>query len=264
MELPLFNWTGLDENDPRFYVEINSVNGVTDENSRNDYLEVPFEIAPRWARGSVLEVKTNFAAVENRYQIINMDDGSVVLDRKNLFNNTIYRDSLNLPDGCYLFHLVDEGVFGNDGLSWWANNDGSGYARIIGPNGNTVQSFQADFGADIYEQFTMGWTAGKEIPRVTCAANGTSDLLDAGRAGSLTVYPNPAQDRFSVSLEWASPAPGELLIYDQVGRLVHSQALASLPSQELELALSLPAGLYVVVAKTSHEMISQRLEIRGR
>ncbi|MDP5169212.1 MAG: peptide-N-glycosidase F-related protein, partial [Bacteroidia bacterium] len=262
IELPSFNWTGLDPNDPVFYVEMNTVNSVVDENLSNNRLESSFEIAERWIRGSILEVRTNAAANENRYQIVNADDGTVVLDRKNLLSYTTYRDTVDLPDGCYVFQLVDEGVFGGDGLSWWANNDGTGYARLLNPNGTILKNFNGDFGADIYEQFTMGWTAGQEIPRVSCAANGISELIDKPKSGTLAVYPNPSEGSFTVSLEWSEIAAGELLIYDQLGRLVKQQALPALLGHRLDMQLNLEPGIYLLVAKNGKEMMSKSLQIK--
>ncbi len=260
--LPLFNWTGLDENDPRFYVEINSVNGGTDDNTSNDYLEVPFDVPPRWIIGSILEITTNAAASENRYQVINADDGTVVLDRKNLFPYTTYRDTLQLAAGCYLFHLIDEGPFGQDGLAWWANNDGNGSARLLNPNGTVSKVFNPDFGADIYEQFTVGWTAGKETPRVSCNANAVVESSLLHKSGSLTVFPNPNDGTCTVAVEWAVAAPGEILIYDQLGRLVRRETLPALLGHRLDLQLGLEPGLYLLVAKSGKEVMSKTLQVQ--
>lgn len=262
IELPLFNWTGLDENDPRFYVEMTTVNGGTDENTTNDYLEVEFEIANRWIRGSILEITTNGASNENRYQVVNIDDGSVVFERKNLFPYFTYQDTLDLPDGCYRFQLFDEGTFGQDGLSWWANGDGSGQARLINPDGSTNKFFEPDFGSDIFEEFTMGWTAGKEIPRVSCDANSVSELIDQPRTGTLNVYPNPNEGSFTVSLEWGEAAAGEIAIYDPLGKLVRTVSTPALLGHRMTLDLDVKPGLYLLVARNGNEVMSKSVIVR--
>ena len=48
-------------------------------------------------------------------------------------SNTLYKDTFNLSPGCYKLQILDTGGNQNtneDGLSWWANDDGSGYARL--------------------------------------------------------------------------------------------------------------------------------------
>lgn len=262
IELPLFNWTGLDANDPRFYVEMNTVNGQTDDNNTNDYLEVQFDIATRWIRGSVIELTTNAAANENSYRIVNLDNGQTVLERKNLFPYFTYRDTIDLPDGCYLFELLDEGQFGQDGISWWANGDGNGQLRLINPNGTTNKYFEPDFGADVYEEFTMGWTAGGEIPRVACAANSVSEVLEMPRTGSLAVYPNPNAGQFTVSLEWGEAAAGEIAIYDQLGKLVRTLETPALLGYETTVELDVEPGLYLMVARNGREVLSESVIVK--
>lgn len=262
IELPLFNWLGLNENDPRFYVELSQVNEDVDEFPANNELEVPFEVAPRWIRNSVLEVRTNLAASENSYQIIRSEDGAVVLDRKNLLPFTTYRDTLNLPDGCYQFRLLDSGPFGQDGLAWWANSDGSGWVRLFGPNGTLERNFEADFGAEIYQEFTMGWTAGKEVPRVTCDANtATADPLDL-LPGRLEVFPNPSDGAVSVELSWEQAHSSELLLLDAVGRVLRREQLPARKAHRLQWQLDLPAGMYQLVARHGEEVLVKKLQLR--
>jgi hypothetical protein len=67
-------------------------------------------------------------------------------------NNTTYKDTFDLGYGCYQLYIKDSG---DDGLAWWANNDGTGYARIREVGGGVVKTFEPDFGKSIIHNFTI-------------------------------------------------------------------------------------------------------------
>ncbi len=72
----------------------------------------------------------------------------------NLQNDTIYYDTLNVPDGCYTIELLDSE---NMGLSYWAYPaQGSGYFRILDEEGSFLKNFQSEFGRSIRYSFHLG------------------------------------------------------------------------------------------------------------
>src|SRR5690554_8116859 len=85
-----------------------------------------FEVVEIMQPEFVLEVKTNSKGYENNYRIEDLN-GNVILERNSLSNNTVYTDTLQLTAGCYRYFIEDAG---NNGISWWANNDGTGYMRF--------------------------------------------------------------------------------------------------------------------------------------
>jgi len=79
-----------------------------------------------------------------------------VHQRNNLQNNTYYRDTLNLPDGCYEFKLYD---LAKNGLYWqYFPEAGSGAMNIFDEKGNTLARFNSDFGTELFLQFQTGPT----------------------------------------------------------------------------------------------------------
>ena len=71
--------------------------------------------------------------------------------------STIYKDTINLQDGCYLFKVTDTG---KDGLDFWADSDSDdGYIKIkeIGAGFFTTGMFEEDFGTEISHYFTVGY-----------------------------------------------------------------------------------------------------------
>ena len=99
--------------------------------------------------------------------------------------NTTYKDTLDLPTGCYTLEMTDTG---ENGLNWWAASaQGSGYMRIRSTTSSqTFKTFEADFGAGFKYGFTKG--APVTIPETELPSL------------EFTLYPNPTSDRVYLSL----------------------------------------------------------------
>jgi hypothetical protein len=116
--------------------------------------------------------------LESSYTLYN-SNGDVVFERLNFpAPNTTYRDTLQLNSGCYTFHLRDAG---EDGLSFFANNDGNGNCKLDRISGLDFINFENDFGKEIVHHF-----------------NWNTNLVSVDevqtKIGALTAYPNPASE----------------------------------------------------------------------
>jgi hypothetical protein len=94
---------------------------------------------------------TNNVPSENSYELRD-DNDNVLFQRSGMSSNTLYEDTLLLNAGCYTFEVFDTG---DDGISWWANNDGTGFVRLKEVNGPTLEFFEPDYGDGILYQFTI-------------------------------------------------------------------------------------------------------------
>ncbi|MEL6651201.1 MAG: LamG-like jellyroll fold domain-containing protein [Bacteroidota bacterium] len=257
IDLPRFNWTYLDPNNPQFYVEILEVNGQGgDENPENNRLQTGFELVPEYLPQAILEIKTNNAASENSYRFYDAD-GNVVKLQLGLPNNFVYRDTLNLPMGCYTFHFLDSG---QDGIDWWANNDGSGYVRLVNPNGGFFKIFEPDYGKDIWHQFTIGYELGNEFPAVMCDES-TSTEADISQE-VVQIYPNPNKGDFQLDVSLAQSSELALTIYTPLGQLVYERRLPRTLSQVFDLSVDLSPGLYLVKIKTNQSQYIRSLLVQ--
>ena len=99
----------------------------------------------------IIWTSTNNAAYENELYIKD-DQGNVVFSRTNFQNATLYRDTVNLDPGCYRLEFLDSD---EDGISFFANNDGNGSFRIKAVGGPTLEIFEGDFEKDIIHYFTV-------------------------------------------------------------------------------------------------------------
>ena len=159
VELPnLSNWSGSVD---IFEVTLKNPNGQTDDYSDNNTMRSPFDKVPEYPNTFSLWLTTNAGVVNNLTQVSETtwdfydEMGNTVFTSGNLYSNTPYRDTLTFGSGCYTFLVEDTD---EDGLNFWANNDGSGLVRFREPGAGWLQMFNADFGTNIIHQFTIGYT----------------------------------------------------------------------------------------------------------
>ncbi|MEZ4829144.1 MAG: LamG-like jellyroll fold domain-containing protein [Bacteroidia bacterium] len=262
VELPLFNWTGLNQANPVFYVMLSDPNGGTDQYPQNDYMEVPFEVTPQFLNGMYLEVRTNGAARENSYSVTDVD-GNVVFQRNNLTNYTTYRDTLNLTNGCYIFHFRDDNYFntedGNDGISWWANNDGIGYVRWHNPTGSVKKTYNPDFGMDIYEQFTIGYVIGQAFEGISCDPG--TRIAAPEIPGDMKIYPNPSTGSFQLEVKLKKTENIDIEIINTLGMKVYQNRMYQVRDGNFTLSPGLSAGVYMVRLKTDSGVMVRPVQI---
>ena len=183
----------LESSDPCWYISANSEsnvflvelidpNGGTDEYEPNNRMSTMFDVPPQYESPIYLWWKTNNYPNESSYELVD-DHGNIVYQSSTLTANTTYRDTFDLAPGCYRLIINDSDC---DGLSWWANNDGSGYARIYKADGSNVQlkSFEPDFGCQIAHSFTIG------LPIYTTSSSNATCGLPNGSASVLVSDPN--------------------------------------------------------------------------
>jgi hypothetical protein len=149
-------WEGDDEETMRFFVEFGLSADGPDENTYNNYAESTFHRPPTYAYSDlddnrlIVQLKTNDANSESSYTLYNQW-GGVVFERNNFPEpNVIYRDTVQLNTGCYLFHLKD---YDDDGLDFFANDDGSGNCKLDQVQGIDFENFTRDFGREILHHF---------------------------------------------------------------------------------------------------------------
>jgi hypothetical protein len=245
--LGTFNWaTGATD----FTVTLSSPNGGTDQYSYNNTKVNKYTYPVVMPSQFVIELRTNNLPYENQYTL--KDDAGTIIASRNgttLAANTIYKDTVSLLDGCYTFELTDSG---EDGLSFWANpSQGNGYLRFKKVTPATViKTFGADFGGQVYQQFTVGLTSG--IDDYILTENTT-----------LNVYPNPTDGHVFIDINMTSKENGTVVIYDVLGKSVFNYEFKNLTAESIEADLShLQSGVYFVTFKSGKDVITKKLMIR--
>jgi len=188
----------------------------------------------------------NEGADENRWVITDMNN-NIVRQRMGDANNTTYKDTINLPRGCYKLQLFDSSC---DGLAWWnfANYTPAitnGYitvGHVAGSaftlHGNPSGSYANDFGCGFIQYFfldSMATTLG--ISNV----NESNVFLEA--------YPNPAQGTVNVDISGLPNVNGTIQLMDVAGRVVYS-AICNDAHLQINVA-EFTNGLYMIVYTNS-------------
>ncbi len=181
----------------------------------------------------VVNFKTNSFPNENFWKILDAN-GDEVMSMSNFEANTDYKDTIDLPWGCYTFILEDTD---KDGLSFWANNDGSGYIRFRRAEAASIfKTFNGDFGTRLVVPFTLGGSLGIEQNSIE------EDFL--------FVYPNPAQERIFVQAQLNDAQNVELEILSLSGHLVYSKSLIGVKEINQDISLQpFAKGVYFLHLK---------------
>lgn len=227
-----------------FTVTLSNPNGVADEYAPNNSRISKYNYPALMPANFVVTVKTNNYAWETEY-VLKDAAGNIVFERNNLVANTIYRDTVSLATGCYEFKVTDSG---EDGLTFWANTaQGSGYARFNSMTGSLIKSFGAEFGGEIYQQFTVG------------LSNNTEEYIFE-KNQVLRAYPNPTNSLLYVTLDLPKRSNGMLSIIDIMGNEVYHETINNKIADSFEIDMSqLSAGVYQIILNTDAGVSSQKV-----
>ena len=195
-----------------FNVRITNSNGNTDDYTNNNSLSTPFEIVPQRTNGVVIQLRTNNFSLETTWKLLD-SEGNIVDSRAvwGLSNNTTYIDTIPNLSGCYRLLVEDSD---DDGISFWANNDGNGNVAISDLTNLPINVWDAvgtDFGGFVVYEFV----AGEITP--------TEEL---GDIRLLEVFPNPSTGRFQVELGGFEETV-QLRVHNAIGQVVHEQNVSN-------------------------------------
>lgn len=254
--LPTPDWSGIVDGKGIFKVTISSPNGGSDGYAPNNQYFSEFEIPEIMPDRFVIWTKTNLVPSENSWTLKD-DAGNILYSRDNMDVNTTYKDTVQLPYiGCFHFELED---LGHNGLSWWANNDGSGYIRFRGAStpavletfdskwtisGNQSQ-YRGDFGQGISYHFTTNWGLSVE---------------DFEPISEVNIFPNPSAGSFMLDLALVNKQDVQVEIFNLTGQRVYTESYSQVDYMTQEINLSNEAnGIYLVNIITKDEVVSRKL-----
>jgi len=243
-----------------FIARITKINGLSDQDPSNNSRKVTLPAqTPTYTDRVVVLFRTNNAPMENFYEFLDAA-GHVIYRRDNFTTtNTIYRDTFQFYNGCFTFKFEDSGTpnpnypLNEDGLSWWANTtDGSGILQLRDAwSGGVLKIFNGDFGTNLIQNFTVGYTLNSETPKP--------------KQGRLKVIPNPSQDGFGVDLSELNlnaQQPADLQLVNLQGQLVMARRLQGGYSQlQWVSTQSLEPGVYIVNVRQNADLYSQKIVI---
>lgn len=211
-----------------FEAVVSSPNGQSDELSFNNRMESQYLAPLELPESFVVNIRSNNFGNETSWKITDMQ-GNIVASRSSFANNTEYRDTVTLPWGCYRFMLEDSD---EDGLAWWANNDGDGFVRFRKIGSGFHKFWGGDFGSNIIQEFTVG---------------GALNTADAVVVDNKTLlYPNPSAEGSQLEIILKQPEQAQIQIVSAAGQVVKTYTLASNNWHQLQLEKPTAAGIYLI------------------
>ncbi len=249
VELPALStlWQNLDTTNNVFYAQTKNPNGSIDQYIYNDLMESNFEPTPIYPSFFGLCIQTNSGTSlpfisETTWDIYD-GSGNTIYTSGPLSWGTQYRDSILLTPGCYRFEVHDTD---DDGLDFWANNDGSGVVRFITTpvscNAPAVNYFEPDFGKYIFHEFRV---------------ENTTSLEEQGKY-SWRIFPNPTNN--IITIQGYLDAKTNISLHNNLGKLVMKTAIdfQGVISKQFDLTY-LPTGVYFIRIQNTKEKIIKKV-----
>jgi hypothetical protein len=224
-----------------FSAKLSTANGQADEYANNNLYKVLFEPSPYINDPFFIWFKTNNKAVENDL-FVRDASGNVVFSRTTLSNTTEYKDTLDLPVGCYTVEITDSD---HDGLGFWysaipvssgGEGETSGFLRLKRVGGSMIHIFQNDFGHYAKYSFSVGYVVGLEE--------------EVAPTYNVLVYPNPTDGNLNLVLDNFTGDEISVEVINEVGAVVYSELISdNNPEGYWEKSISLDHvsdGIYFV------------------
>ena len=246
IELPPISWNW--DNQTAFYANIVAANNIEDEYEVNNMLKSNYEYVEEYPSSFAMWFKTNSYPNESSYEIRN-NENELIFSKTGMEANTLYKDTFNLAPGCYKIQILDTGgnqYSNEDGLSWWANDDGSGYARLREVPGGFFKYYQADFGTELTDYFRVGnyFMSNTEI----------EDIL-------FDVFPNPSNGNFNVFVESNFINKVILKVIDINGKVIKEMIKEKEASYQNFSIEDLPNGIYTILLESENNRMKKNIVV---
>ena len=218
------SWTGTKD---IFEVRLVNANGINDDYQDNNFMQSEFESVPVYQNTFAVWTQTNLVN-ETTWDFYKVDGSVYASSFPFMQTNSQYRDTITFDNGCYTFLALDSD---EDGLDFWANNDGSGYIRFRNTPGTWFTDFNPDFGTEIRHQFIAG-------SYVSPLSLGKANRVD------FRIYPNPTNGH--LHLEGQLNNNTDIICYNMLGDIVYQESLLGTNTSWVIDFSSFPLGIYSI------------------
>lgn len=234
--LPSMDYFFTESSSNQFFVNISNPNNANDEVLYNNSLTSKFNNVLVHPEQFIVYFRTNNNSTENSYEIRNIND-SIVFSKNELLPNTIYRDTIKLPNGCYEFVMHDTV---KDGISFWANPEqGNGLLKFVKITGQTFRSFNGDFGTQL--RYSFRTSSNVDIPIIT------------NNNKIINIYPNPSHGAFCVDLSEREHIQNmEIKVYNFLGETIFSRKIKRSNIFDIEIEQK---GMYIIQILENEKII---------
>jgi len=261
LTLPPFTWGNWDGDINIFEAIISNPNGKSDQYAPNSRMESVFEVPDVRDSTIVVRVVTNRRSSQNAWRITDANNKIVAQRRSNQMRpESLTRDTLTLPKGCYRFIFTDQA---KDGLEFFVNNDRNGIGRVslgnVDQPTNEYKAFQPNFGTNIVYNFTVGFSLNNDtVPYYTSRVK--QHELDYGH---FFVYPNPNDGQFEVTFDLPQPQSVHLRLRNTLGQEIKAFDYKAVSFETMSIDLrSYPKGVYFLQMETNQGMVTRKVVLQ--
>lgn len=236
-----------------FNATVSNPNGNTDENSANDAIVSSFNAIPN-SMPIFLNLFVDCYGEEVAWEVTEQGSSTVLFSGSNypgtgsspIANGTQVTEEMCLSNGCYTFSITDSY---NDGMS------GSQYGGCNTDGDYNMEDYYGN------EYFAMGAANyGSGTSHNFCVTTVGVDENDL--ATLVNVFPNPAEDHFSVVLGSSDLTILSVNVVDVRGAIVMNMSTLQSTSQVDVDAASLSKGVYFVNIVTDQGVVTKKLALK--
>ena len=230
-------------------------NGAQDQYAPNDKYTVDFEAPPVYNDPFYLWYKTNNKAHETEV-FVKDGSGNIVFSRTTHTNTTEYKDTLDLPQGCYTIECTDSD---SDGLGYWYSNistaqggegETNGFFRMRYVGGAIIKTFPTDFGNYFKHSFSVGFALSQN--EIT--------------SYDISTYPNPNNGVFTLLMDNFKGDKIKVQVYSEMGGLVYAEEIGdNNPDGYMQRTLDLSdlaRGIYFIKVISDDQTSTERIVIQ--
>ena len=221
----------FNEGDNKFIVQVYKPNGVKDAWVGDNTLVSTFKSPDKMPEDFIVQYKTNDTPQEDQIFILNEKGDTVfVKGPEGVKPDTIYTDTLHLPNAPYEMYLTDKE--GNGLEFWYMPEQGFGYLRLLDKGGKILHLFEKNCGDG--QKFAFVTT-----PDFTPPQEDTYDFF---------VYPKRIKDnKFALHTYFNKKVNMEVKLLSH-GNVVESHKYNDTPGGKYIFDVShLPKGNYIIV-----------------
>ncbi len=230
-----------------FVVTLSEPNEMTDEYPYDNQLTSSILQTPVYDK-FILAFHTNKDSTSTFYKVTDADGKTVKeIHPESLSANSIYRDTIDLPTGCYTLTVTDTA---GDGLDFWFNPEGGyGYVRLLDIDGRLIKSFTSDFGSGIIHNFIVS----EEM--LTSFPNEKLPIVNP--------FPVRNPGKFVVDIFLDEPENVNLIIVSEKGEKVYERMEENFKDGILDIDISSqPDGFYFVKVVTGDGTVEKKIKLK--
>lgn len=233
----------------QFIATVGNPNGSTDpyagNNSDNGFFDyVDYNNLTGYGSTLTLNLTTDDYGGETSWDVKDAS-GNVVASGDNYGDNATVTETINLPDGqCYRFTIYDsygDGICCQYGNGQYSLTDASGTVLIAQASGSNPFN---------------GSSSSKNF-----RTNNTVSTEEVSLAQSLNVYPNPADDNFTVAFELAEATALQINLVNAIGQTIRTISNDNFNSGAHNLnvnATGLATGTYFITIRSNEGMTDRK------